>query len=185
LSPKNNVEGAIAVLEAARCNVWIDAYETRRPALVDEFLKVRSMQVLPLPKLDDLLNAASTPPFAYTKTFDEVGQEPFCMLHTSGTTGTPKPISWTHALIGTMDAVRLLPPAEGDGGLPPWTSLWHKGDSLYSSFPMSHVRHVICHATNVGIESLINLLGRWHHYGHSYAGTLRPPLCSGTSGSFA
>jgi acyl-coenzyme A synthetase/AMP-(fatty) acid ligase len=154
LSPKNNVEGAIAVLEKANCSVWIDAYETRRPALVDEFLKVRSMQVLSLPKLDELLDAASTPPFAYTKTFVEVGQEPFCMLHTSGTTGTPKPISWTHALIGTMDAVRLLPPAEGDGGLAPWTSIWHKGDSLYSSFPMSHVREFILQDTNMRTESL-------------------------------
>ena len=149
------MEGAIAVLEAARCNVWIDAYETRRPALIDEFLKVRSMQVLRLPKLDDLLDAESTPPFAYTKTFDDVDQEPFCMLHTSGTTGTPKPISWTHALIGTMDSVRLLPPVEGDGGLAPWTSVWHNGDSLYSSFPMSHVRGVLLHDTNLRTGSLI------------------------------
>lgn len=143
LSPKNNVEGAIAVLEAANCNFWIDAYEIRRPALVEQFLKVRSMQVLHLPQLHDLLDGISTPPFIYNKTFDEAGKEPFCMLHTSGTTGSPKPISWTHALIGTMDAVRLLPPVEGDGGLAPWTSLWHQGDSLYSSFPMSHVRKAV------------------------------------------
>jgi acyl-CoA synthetase (AMP-forming)/AMP-acid ligase II len=151
------VEGAIAVLEKANCNVWIDAYETRRPALVDEFLKVRSMQVLSLPKLDELLDAASMPPFTYTKTFAEVSQEPFCMLHTSGTTGTPKPISWTHALIGTMDAVRLLPPTEGDVGMAPWTSLWHKGDSLYSSFPMSHVREVIPQYTNLMRTGLLTL----------------------------
>jgi acyl-coenzyme A synthetase/AMP-(fatty) acid ligase len=107
---------------------------------VEELLAARSMQVLQLPKLDDLLDAASTPPFTYTKTFDEAANDPFCMLHTSGTTGSPKPISWTHALIGTMDAVRLLPPTDGDGGLSPWTSLWHGGSTLYSSFPMSHVR---------------------------------------------
>lgn len=67
------MEGAIAVLEKAGCNVWIDAYESRRSALVDEFLKIRSMQVLRLPRLDDLLDAASTAPFAYTRTFGEVG----------------------------------------------------------------------------------------------------------------
>lgn len=175
------MEGALAVLEKANCDVWIDAYENRRPALVEDFLKVRSMRVLRLPKLDELLNAASTPPFAYTRSFNEVGQEPFCMLHTSGTTGTPKPISWTHALIGTMDAVRLLPPIEGDGGLAPWTSLWQKGDSLYSSFPMSHVRYVILREINY--ETLI-LLGRWYHHGYLDAGTLRSPLCIGTCWGF-
>ena len=51
----------------------------------------------------------------------------------------PKPIAWSHGLIGTMDAVRLLPPTEGDNGLVPWTSDWKEGDRIYSSFPMSHV----------------------------------------------
>ena len=98
------------------------------------------MTVLELPAIDELLNIADVKPFAYNKTFDESINDPFCILHTSGTTGVPKPISWTHGLIGTMDAVRLLPPTEGDGGLMPWTDNWNDGDRIYSSFPMSHVR---------------------------------------------
>ena len=97
------------------------------------------MTVLDLPELDELLDAEATEPFPYNKAFDEAIQEPFCILHTSGTTGVPKPVPWSHGLIGTMDAVRLLPPVEGDDGLAPWTSIWKEGDRLYSSFPMSHV----------------------------------------------
>lgn len=97
------------------------------------------MQLLELPLLDDLLNGKPTETFPYTKTFEEAKDEPFCYLHTSGTTGVPKPIPWSHGLIGTMDAVRLLPQVEGDNGLPPWTSDWKAGDKIYSSFPMSHV----------------------------------------------
>jgi hypothetical protein len=48
-------------------------------------------------------------------------------------------VRWSHALIGTMDAVRLLPPTEGDLGMAPWTSLFEEKDTIYSSFPMSHV----------------------------------------------
>ena len=97
------------------------------------------MVVLELPGVDELLDAESTEPYHFDKTWENAVDDPFCILHTSGTTGVPKPISWTHGLIGTMDAVRLLPPTEGDGGLAPWTDNWNEGDKIYSSFPMSHV----------------------------------------------
>lgn len=107
--------------------------------LVEEILQQRHMKILQLPGVDDLLNAEAVEPFLYSKTFEGSIDDPFCILHTSGTTGVPKPVSWTHGLIGTMDAVRLLPPVEGDGGLAPWTNNWSEGDRIYSSFPMSHV----------------------------------------------
>lgn len=139
LSPKNSIEGAVAVLNAAKCDIWIKPREQPCLPLVEDFLRQRPMRVLDIPEIDRLLDAESTESFPYNKTFDEVIQDPFCLLHTSGSTGLPKPVSWSHGLIGTMDAVRLLPPTEGDDGLAPWTSLWKEGDRIYSSFPMSHV----------------------------------------------
>jgi long-subunit acyl-CoA synthetase (AMP-forming) len=97
------------------------------------------MKYLELPTLDYLLDSESTAAFPYTKTFDEAINDPFCYLHTSGSTGLPKPIPWSHGLIGTMDAVRLLPPVGEFADLVPWTSDWNEGDKIYSSFPMSHV----------------------------------------------
>jgi len=139
LSPKNNVEGALAVLNAAKCSIWVKPHEQAKLPLVEAFLQQKTMKVLELPGVDDLLDAEFTKPFPYNKTFDQVINDPFCLLHTSGTTGVPKPISWTHGLIGTMDAIRLLPPTEGDDGLTPWTNDWNDGDRIYSAFPMSHV----------------------------------------------
>ena len=140
LSPKNSTEGALAVLEATKCDLWINACDVSPVPLVKEVLQKRPMNVLQLPQLDELLDAVSTDPFPYTKKFDEAINDPFCFLYTSGTTGVPKPIPWSHGLIGTMDAVRLLPPG-ADGDLPPWTTDWKTGDTIYSSFPMSHVRN--------------------------------------------
>lgn len=139
LSPKNNAEGALAALEATNCNVWVNAGDVSPVPLVKEILQKRPMKVLRVPTLDELLDATPTDAFPYTKTFEEAINDPFCFLHTSGTTGVPKPIPWSHGLIGTMDAVRLLPPVDGDEGLIPWTSDWKAGDKIYSSFPMSHV----------------------------------------------
>ncbi|KAL8673291.1 MAG: hypothetical protein Q9168_002289 [Polycauliona sp. 1 TL-2023] len=143
LSPKNNTEGAIAVLDAAQCDIWIKPCEQPILPLVKSFLQQRVMKVLELPEIDELLDAEITAAFPYNKTFGESSQDPFCILHTSGSTGVPKPIPWSHGLIGTMDAVRLLPPADGDDGLAPWTSLWKDGDTIYSSFPMSHGAGII------------------------------------------
>lgn len=99
------------------------------------------MQVIDLPELDELLPEAESETekverFPYTKRWEDAINDPFCVLHTSGSTGLPKPITWSHGLIGTMDAVRLLPPHED---MHPWTKGWDEGDTIYSSFPMSHV----------------------------------------------
>lgn len=139
MSPRNNIDGALAVLDAAKCDIWIQSKEQSSVPLVGEFLNRRTMRLLQLPEVDELIDTKECRPFPYTRTFEEVAQEPFCILHTSGTTGVPKPVSWSHALIGTMDATRLLPPAEGDDGLVPWSHGWNEGDRIYSSFPMSHV----------------------------------------------
>jgi long-subunit acyl-CoA synthetase (AMP-forming) len=140
LSPKNSNTGALAVLEAAKCNIWVHPHGQQRLPLVEEILQQRPMNILDLPSTNDLLDAETTEYYPYDKTFDEAAQDPVCILHTSGTTGLPKPIVWSHALIGTSDAVRLLPPTEGDNGMLPWTSDWKEGDRIYSAFPMSHVR---------------------------------------------
>ncbi|MCJ1283549.1 hypothetical protein MMC26_002879 [Xylographa opegraphella] len=153
LSPKNSIEGALAILEAAACNVWVKPCGTTS-RLVEDFLRQRLMKVLDLPELDELLNAEATEPYPYNKTFEESVTDPFCLLHTSGSTGLPKPIAWSHGLISTMDAVRLLPQTESDGGMVPWTSDWKDGDRIYSSFPMSHGAGIIM---NILLPSLFRL----------------------------
>ncbi|KAF5715932.1 nonribosomal peptide synthetase [Fusarium mundagurra] len=154
LSPKNNITGALAVLNASDCNIWVKPREQAMLPLVEGILQEKYMRVLELPSVDELLEAGSTEPFVFDKAFESAVNEPFCILHTSGTTGVPKPILWTHGLIGTMDAVRLLPPIEGDGGLAPWTDNWNEGDRIYSSFPMSHGAGVIM---DILMPSLFNL----------------------------
>ncbi|KAF2258812.1 transferase family protein [Lojkania enalia] len=159
LSPKNSTEGSLAVLEATKCEIWAKASEAAAVPLVKDILQKRSMKLLELPLLEDLLNAEQTKPFPYNKTFDEASTDPFCYLHTSGSTGVPKPIPWSHGLIGTMDAVRLLPPVEGDEGLVPWTSDWKEGDRIYSSFPMCHGAGIIMDILMPALFGLHCILG--------------------------
>ncbi|KAF5013927.1 hypothetical protein FDECE_102 [Fusarium decemcellulare] len=154
LSPKNSTEGALAVLEAAKCSIWVKPREQPILPLVQDLLDQRPMTVLDMPETNELLDADTVKPYPYIKTFDEAIRDPFCLLHTSGSTGLPKPIAWSHGLIGTMDAVRLLPPVEGDNGMAPWTKGWDDGDRIYSSFPMSHGAGIIM---NILLPALFRL----------------------------
>ena len=43
-------------------------------------------------------------PYLYEKTFEEARQDPIMIVHTSGTTGMPKPIVLNHAIYATIDA---------------------------------------------------------------------------------
>lgn len=96
------------------------------------------MKVLEIPKTSELLDNEQVPIFPYNKTFQEAASEPFCVLHTSGSTGLPKPIIWKNSLVGTVDAYRLLPEAES-AGRRPWTSVFTERDRFYSAFPLYHV----------------------------------------------
>lgn len=48
-----------------------------------------------VPSLAELLDK-QYPHFPFIKTFEEARSEPLVVIHTSGTTGAPKPVIWTH-----------------------------------------------------------------------------------------
>lgn len=58
-------------------------------------LEAYEMRVCQIPELKDLLDQDS-PRYPYEKTFDEARNELLVALHTSRTTGLPKPVIWTH-----------------------------------------------------------------------------------------
>lgn len=70
-----------------------------------------------VPELDDLL-ALEPParPFPYTKTYEEAAHDPIIVLHSSGTTGAPKPIIINHAAFASMDRFAFLARKKGPGG---------------------------------------------------------------------
>jgi acyl-coenzyme A synthetase/AMP-(fatty) acid ligase len=65
------------------------------PQAVAAIVAAHDIEVLEIPTVEELLNK-SYPPYAYTKSFEDARKEPLVVLHTSGTTGLPKPIIWTH-----------------------------------------------------------------------------------------
>ncbi|KAG5746391.1 hypothetical protein H9Q70_010912 [Fusarium xylarioides] len=138
LSPGNSIEAALGLLEATKCALWVHPVDYPPYPLVERIQETRELRILEIPTVTELLDASSSPHYPYTKTYDEAMGDPFCILHTSGTTGLPKPIYLSNGLLATMDAARILPPFEGDNGARPWATLYEKGDRLYSPCVLLH-----------------------------------------------
>ncbi|KAI7222280.1 acetyl-CoA synthetase-like protein [Hortaea werneckii] len=98
--------------------------------LVDE----GTVQVIDIPAIETLLNPHPVQTFPYEADFRTCLNDAFIILHTSGSTGLPKPVEITHGLIATIDAQQLLP--DVDGRHTAASELAHR--SVYTALPPFH-----------------------------------------------
>lgn len=103
---------------------------TDRPSIV-------SFQI---PEFEDMVKSTSVP-YPYTKTWAEAKNDPIIAIHTSGSTGAPKPITYNHAYFGVLDYMSRLPPHNGVE----MSSIADFGPQngvqtpLYCAFPLFHL----------------------------------------------
>lgn len=131
-SPRNNLDGHLHVLAGADCHVFLRADGTN----VDDILKARRMRTATVPELVDMLE--DTEPVAvypYTKTFEEACMDPCLVLHTTGSTGLPKPIVWKNANLASYEAWRTIPAVDG---YVPTTVVYQQARRAYTSMPLFH-----------------------------------------------
>ncbi|EFX04332.1 nonribosomal peptide synthetase [Grosmannia clavigera kw1407] len=113
ISPRNTVEGQVSLFASTGCRaLWAPA--TSR-SLVESWPAQTpgGLALFTMPELDALLadddDAAaqgagfSRDPFPFHRTFDEAATEALVILHTSGTTGLPKPIVIRHGMWANFD----------------------------------------------------------------------------------
>lgn len=73
---------------------------------------VPSVRVEALPTLQEMLD--SNPPYyEYSKSFQDARNDPIAVLHSSGSTGMPKPITMTHGSFAAVDYEHNIPPPKG------------------------------------------------------------------------
>lgn len=99
------------------------------------------MKIIQVPEAAEFLDPTPVEQYPYNKTFDEAKREPFMVLHSSGSTGLPKPITIYHSVLATVDAHHLIETAENDFKL--HTSYWTR-TRYYCSFPFFHVGLIFC-----------------------------------------
>jgi acyl-CoA synthetase (AMP-forming)/AMP-acid ligase II len=134
-SPRYGAEPLAALIGALDGTVLLLPDSGPRGPLVGEILAHREMSTYSIPSLCQLLDEQHSH-YTYEKTLEEARSEPLVALHTSGTTGFPKPIIWTHDWADSFGFERYLEPPTGfdsmDGHL--------LGTRVLSFMPPFHVR---------------------------------------------
>ncbi|KAI1329843.1 hypothetical protein F5Y16DRAFT_364823 [Xylariaceae sp. FL0255] len=91
-SPRNSAVAHRRLFETLNCRTLITPDPSQQPAL-SVLEAVQPCQALAAPSLDELLRAASTP-FINEKSLSESRLNTIFIIHTSGSTGIPKPLDW-------------------------------------------------------------------------------------------
>ncbi len=110
-SPNNAVANTVSLLEATKCSTFFFA-----APLAARAESIRgAMPELSIYQIPDLSEMVTTPAeaYPYIKTYDEAKNDKAVILHTSGSTGAPKPIPYTHGFLGRFDLDGKTPPVLG------------------------------------------------------------------------
>ncbi|RAK90448.1 NRPS-like enzyme [Aspergillus costaricaensis CBS 115574] len=101
-----------------------------RPPFIARIVDAHSVKVVDVPSMAELL-ATEYSVFPYHKTYPGAAHDRLVILHTSGSTGIPKPIIWTHdSAVKHMHMQRLDIPAGCEG-----QDSWGFSKRMYLSLP--------------------------------------------------
>ncbi|KAJ5718555.1 hypothetical protein N7488_004201 [Penicillium malachiteum] len=101
------------IFEAKGCTIYLrpeEMAESVAGILKDE--NASHMQTVTVPPLDQFLNETEATPVNYSQTWEEGQDDPWLVFHTSGTTGNPKPITYSQYMMALVDKAASLPGIE-------------------------------------------------------------------------
>jgi hypothetical protein len=110
-SPRYGTIGQARLMKETQCNhLLISSASPSDPATAIA-AEHGNLHIWTLPDLADLYDIECN--FVYSKTYAQAKTEPLVVIHTSGTSGFPKPILWTHEFGYSFGRQRQLQPPTG------------------------------------------------------------------------
>ncbi|KAJ2983899.1 hypothetical protein NUW58_g6174 [Xylaria curta] len=101
ISPRNSQEGQLSLFDKTDCRIICFAKSHRK--VVQPWLQERDMQAVEVGPIENWFPEEEVEVFPYNKTFEEAEWDPLCVLHTSGSTGIPKPVVVRQGMIAIGD----------------------------------------------------------------------------------
>ncbi|KAI1328406.1 hypothetical protein F5Y16DRAFT_419838 [Xylariaceae sp. FL0255] len=137
-SPRNTLEAHLYLLNETNCDVLLTPVGFQLPA-IPHILASKPLRHIEVSSSEGWLAAgeADERPYPYEREFTiEAQNEPFVVLHTSGSTGLPKPVVQTHGLAAALDAFAAM--EDGQSTFPAMC----KGQRVYLAFPLFHCAEI-------------------------------------------
>ena len=149
------------------------------------------MRELDVPELQDWLEGPKAPARPYNKTLEEIRHEPIMILHSSGSTGLPKPIGYTHGCIAASKAQLNHASTGLDRTLLQCVA---SGARLFAGFPLFHAGGLyfpLAYALFAGVTIVLPPAGQplsadmadlMHAYGNVQTSCLPPAILEDIAG---
>ncbi|KAE8417479.1 thioester reductase domain-containing protein [Aspergillus pseudocaelatus] len=132
-SLRNSLEAHLSLLDKSGCDTVL--VPSRAPAILSQIFAARPMEQIATPEVDFFFeDLDQVEPIPFTLTWEEAKTKPFCVLHTSGSTGIPKPVFVTYGTFASNDAHQLIPSLGGKPTLINYLS----GQRLFLALPVFH-----------------------------------------------
>ena len=108
-SPRNSIPAHVNLFNLLSCTTMV--VPDPQPPMIPAILADCQLRVITVPSLDELL-LQKHPHYPYNKSFEKARHEPLLAFHTSGSTGLPKPVVWSHDFAAAYaKMIQLDPPA--------------------------------------------------------------------------
>jgi acyl-CoA synthetase (AMP-forming)/AMP-acid ligase II len=137
-SPRNPMGGQLGLFELTGCKTVV--YGTSIMKAIQPFISTHgSLVTIAAPDLEEFLDETLVPHYDYSESLETGGKQTLAIFHTSGSSGAPKPITWTQRAIMTSGLGKRLPPGNenrvSDVSFGP-------GMIVLCTFPLFHVSQV-------------------------------------------
>ncbi|KAM3066259.1 hypothetical protein ACMFMG_003230 [Clarireedia jacksonii] len=107
-SPRNAVLNTVSLMKATQCTKLL--YTPELMHHVSSLLEAMdSLRIFEIPTFEEMLEGPHQP-YLYNATWENNKNDVVLIIHTSGSTGAPKPIICTHSFLGTTVGLPMLTP---------------------------------------------------------------------------
>ncbi|KAK8075592.1 thioester reductase domain-containing protein [Apiospora hydei] len=133
--PRNSQEAQFNLFDKTGCKYI--AFPESHKSVCQPLLDVRQdMKAIPVMPLDAYMDETAVSHYPFDRTFEEAEWDPMVVLHTSGSTGLPKPIIVRQGMFALADAWMDAP--ELDGMKPLWSVFVNGAKRHYCTMPLFH-----------------------------------------------
>ncbi len=100
-STRNNTESQVSLLQVTKCQKLL--YSKEYAKRIQPWVQESGVGAMAMLGLDQVLDDAPAPIHPYNETFESAEFDPVVIMHTSGSTGIPKPIYCKQGLFTSAD----------------------------------------------------------------------------------
>ncbi|KAJ5115010.1 Male sterility NAD-binding [Penicillium alfredii] len=137
LSPRNSAFMHESLLQVSRVSLLL--YDHTFENMANEMSHKQHIDILSVNNLVDLMSGIKkVEAYPYEETWESAFSNPLVILHTTGSTGMPKPITVSHSALAAIDAQRLISVKDPAGGRCQLEIL-AEAKTVYTAFPIFHV----------------------------------------------